>query len=381
MLEASCSSCRWVTYLRGDHLSSASSQLRQLWYVTQAHLHTYILTTSSDYLILQWIGLCITQSFVAFETISFICGVTTVTPQLMIPLIGDFAPNHRKQVWISIVVSGLLLGMLVARVLSGVVANYTSWRNIYWISCAAQYVLVALLFVFMPDYPSTNPEGLSYLKALWSIVYMMFTEPVLVQACLIVFCFSCVFTSFWTTLTFLLAEPPYEYSTVDIGLFALIGLIALVTIPLYARLMDRYVPMLSILCGQFILLSGVTISTAISTFTVAGPIIHAIAVDVGIQIGQVSNRAVIFNINPKARNRVNTAYMVLAFAGQLTGTAVGNKLFAEGGWRWSSGCSSKSNALRQHHLRMYVVLTHLQSDLWSCPSSLLCVEARERPAG
>lgn len=286
-----------------------------------------------------WIGLCVTNSFTAFRALSFICGVTTVTPQLMIPLVGDFSPPHSKSSLLSIVVSGLILGMLVARVLSGVVANFTSWRNIYWFACGAQYLLALTLFSFMPDYPSTNPDGLNYFRALWSIPYMMLTEPVLIQACLIAFCLSCIFTSFWTTLTFLLASPPYDYSSLQIGLFSFTAVATIIMIPFIGRIIDRFVPLLSTLTGQAIALTGTVIGTFISTFTIAGPIIQAIGIDIGVQTAQVANRAAIFNINPKARNRVNTAYMACAFLGQLTGTAVGNRLYAQGGWRHSGGCS------------------------------------------
>jgi hypothetical protein len=58
---------------------------------------------------------------------------------------------------------------------------------------------------------------------------------------------------------------------------------------------------------------------------------------------QISNRAAIYTIDPKATNRVNTAYMVAAFCGQLTGTAVGNRLYAQGGWLYSGGASSESS--------------------------------------
>ncbi|KAI6779631.1 uncharacterized protein J7T54_008249 [Emericellopsis cladophorae] len=288
-----------------------------------------------------WISLCVTTSFTTFRIISFICGATTVTPQLMIPLVGDFAPPERKGANLSIVTSGLLLGMLVARLLSGVVANYTAWRNIYWLACGAQYVLGLMLYLFMPDYPATNPDTLHYLRALWSIPKMMFTEPVLIQACAMAFTMSSCFTSFWTTVTFLLVSPPYEYPSLVVGLFSLLNIVALVSVPLYGRIIDRFVPLFSILLGQMVMLGGIIFGTFTGTFTVAGPILQAIGIDVGVQIAQVANRSSIFSINPKARNRVNTAYMACAFAGQLTGTAVGNRLYAAGGWRYSGGCSSK----------------------------------------
>ncbi|KAF5247445.1 hypothetical protein FANTH_6392 [Fusarium anthophilum] len=286
-----------------------------------------------------WIGLCATNDFTVFRALSFVCGATTVTPQLMVPLVGDFAPAHRKASLLAIVTSGLMLGLLMARLLSGVVANFTSWRNIYWLACGLQYLMGVVLFCFMPDYPSTNPDGLNYLYALWSIPRMMVTEPVLIQACLIAFTLSAVFTSFWTTLTFLLASAPFDYTSLQIGLFSLTSLATILSIPLIGRLIDRYIPLLPTIGGQILALTGVIVGTFTGSFTVAGLVIQAIGIDVGMQTAAVSNRAAIFGINPKARNRVNTAYMALVFAGQLTGTAVGNRLYASGGWRRSGGCS------------------------------------------
>lgn len=280
-----------------------------------------------------WLGLCITKSFPVFVSLSFITAVTTVTPQLMLPLVGDLAPPNKRAMSLSIVVSGLLLGMLIARVLSGIITEYTSWRNIYWLSFALQYFICGLLWLFMPDYPVTNPGGLNYFKMLWSIVTMLTQEPVLVQACLVGLCTASIFTSFWTTLTFLLASPPYEYSPLVIGCFAFIGIGAMTLGPFYSKaIIDRFVPLFSVILGELMCLTGIIIGTYTGTFTVAGPIIEAFAIDIGLQTSQIANRSAIYSIAPKARNRVNTAYMVSTFCGQLIGTAVGNRLYAEGGW-------------------------------------------------
>ncbi|KAI9843140.1 MAG: hypothetical protein M1837_006593 [Sclerophora amabilis] len=287
-----------------------------------------------------WLGLCITDNFIVFSVLSFITAVTTVTPQLMLPLVGDLAPLERRATALSIVVSGLLLGMLFARVLSGIVTEYTGWRNVYWLSFGLQNVILALLWLFMPDYPSTNPGGLNYFRMLWTIIQMVFRYPVLVQACLVGFCTSAIFTSFWTTLTFLLAEPPYSYSSLVIGLFALIGILAMGFGPFYSRLViDRFVPLFSVILGELLCLVGVVVGTYIGNITVAGPVIQAFSIDLGLQTSQIANRSAIYSIEPTARNRVNTAYMVSVFCGQLVGTAVGAKLYAKGGWV-SSGSAS-----------------------------------------
>merc|ERR1711939_271572 len=279
-----------------------------------------------------WLGLCLTNSFSVFLAISFITATSTVTPQLMLPLVGDLAPPHRRATALSIVVSGLLLGMLIARLLSGILTQYTSWRSIYWFSFGVQYLILILLFFFMPDYPSTNPGGINYFRMLFSILKMLFKHPVLVQACLVGFLTSSIFTSYWTTLTFLLSSPPYSYDSVIIGLFALIGIGAICVGPFYSRaIIDRFVPVFSVILGLTYCLIGTIIGTYTGKHTVAGPIIQAFAIDIGIQSSQIANRSGIFAIEPKARNRVNTAYMLCVFCGQLMGTAVGNRLLCT---RW-----------------------------------------------
>ncbi|KAL8657696.1 MAG: hypothetical protein Q9226_001648 [Calogaya cf. arnoldii] len=287
-----------------------------------------------------WLGLCLTNSFAVFCSLTLITSVTTVTPQLMLPLVGDLAPPHRRAAALSITSSGLLLGLLFARLLSGVVTEYTSWRNIYWLSFGLQYLIFALLWLFMPDYPSTNPDGINYFRILYSIFQIFISHPLLIQACLVGFCTSTTFTSFWTTLTFLLSAPPYEYSTLVIGLFALIGIFSMFFGPLWSRFVtDRFIPLFSVVLGLIICMAGTCIGTYTGTFTVAGPIIQAAFLDFGIQTAVIANRSAIYAILPLARNRVNTAYMISAFCGQLTGTAVGNHNFARGGWI-SSGSTS-----------------------------------------
>ncbi|KAI0907918.1 major facilitator superfamily domain-containing protein [Ustulina deusta] len=283
-----------------------------------------------------WIGLCLTTNFQAFVSLSFLCGVGTVTPQLMLPLVGDLAPAHRRAASLSIVVSGLALGLLVARVLSGVVANFTAWRNIYWLALGAQYLTFILLFFTLPDYPAKN-KGLNYFKAIWKMAYLVVEAPLLIQACLMGFLMSAAFTNFWTTLTFLLASPPYTYSSLEIGLFAFIGIAVISLAPVWSRLItDKFVFLFSSIIGLSFELIGIIIGTFISNFTVAGPIVQAIFMDTGSNFAHTANRSNIYGLDPQARNRVNTVYMVFCFAGQLTGTAAGNRLYAQGGWIWSS---------------------------------------------
>lgn len=169
---------------------------------------------------------------------------------------------------------------------------------------------------------------------------MLRRHAVLVQACLAGLLTSATFTSFWTTLTFLLAGPPYRYDSLTIGLFGLIGIAAMCFGPVYARnVTDRFVPHMTVLVGLLCCMLGICLGTYLGSFTVAGPVLQAFLLDFGLQTAQIANRSAIYAVEPKRRNGVNTAFMVATFCGQLTGTASGSHIYARGGWIGSGSAS------------------------------------------
>lgn len=110
--------------------------------------------------------------------------------------------------------------------------------------------------------------------------------------------------------------------------------------PVYAKyLVQPYEPLFASIIAESVNLAGLLVGTYTGTFTVAGPIIQAFTLDAGLQISQVANRSSIYGVAPNARNRVNTAFMLFTFFGQLTGTSVNNKLYEMGGWRASGSFS------------------------------------------
>jgi predicted MFS family arabinose efflux permease len=170
------------------------------------------------------IGLTVTTNLEVFEALSFLVGTTSVTPQILLPLAADLAPAHRRASAVSVVFAGLLLGVLVARVISGIIAEYVTWRVVYYLSVGTQCLVFIGCWFMIPDYPSKNKD-LTYWKILWTMFKFSYTEPVLIQACLINLASSASFSNFWVTLTFLLSDPPYHFSTLAIGLFGLVGMV------------------------------------------------------------------------------------------------------------------------------------------------------------
>lgn len=158
------------------------------------------------------IPLAFTSNIVVFEIFSFFVGLVTVVPQVIAPLSVDLAPPERRAFSISIIWAGLTLGTLVGRALSGIVAQFITWRAVFYIAFGSQFALVGMLYWVLPDYPPKNNKE-TYLSVLRSMARYTVTEPLLGQAIVINLVSSACFTNFNVTLTFLLGGPPFNFST------------------------------------------------------------------------------------------------------------------------------------------------------------------------
>jgi predicted MFS family arabinose efflux permease len=158
------------------------------------------------------IGLSFTANLTAFEVLSFFVGVFSVIPQVLIPLTADLAPPERRASALSLVFAGLDSGILYARVIGGVIAQYAPPRVVYFAAIGIQLIVLVSMWALVPDYPAKNPE-LNYFRILASMGNFVVSEPVLLQASFILLLASACYSAFWVTLTFLLGGPPYFFST------------------------------------------------------------------------------------------------------------------------------------------------------------------------
>jgi predicted MFS family arabinose efflux permease len=180
-----------------------------------------------------------------------------------------------------------------------------------------QAVIFIILYFTLPDFPPKQ-RNLKYYQILYTMGKFMLTEPVLVQACINGFLASAVFASFWTTLTFLLGNDPYNYSSLIIGLFALIGILGVCTAPLVGRYVDRLIPWTGVLIGICIQCSGQVLVTGGGVVSIACVIIPIFLLDIGQQMQQVSNQMRVFGISDLARARLNACYIISLFIGIIS---------------------------------------------------------------
>jgi predicted MFS family arabinose efflux permease len=282
---------------------------------------------------LSLVGFATAQSLAWLYVASLAIGITTVVPQVIIPLSAELAlPEERGKV-IGTVMSGLFFGILLARTISGILGDMFGWRAMYWIAAGIMLLLSLILYQLVPK---TKPENnSSYTDLLKSMGNLIRKYSTLREASLIGACMFGGFSVFWTSLAFFLEGEPYHYSSSITGLFGLIGVAGAAGAPFIGRLADRVAPkkivgillLLTLLAYGFFGLAGFTIWSLI-----AGVII----LDLGVQGSQVSNQTRIYALEPAARSRINTVFMVSTFTGGAIGSTLGS--FAWQHWGWGGVC-------------------------------------------
>ncbi|KAJ3875326.1 MFS superfamily [Lentinula edodes] len=280
------------------------------------------------------IPLAVTSSLTVFLTFSFLVGFVSVTPQVLLPLAADLAPAHKRASALSVVFAGLLFGVLIARVFAGIIAQFTSWRVVYYLAIGLQTVVLIGSWALLPDFPAKNQgTGMTYQRILWTMGKYAVTEPVLIQACLVNMGSSASFSAFWVTLTFLLGGDPYNYSTLVIGLFGLVGMFGVAMGPFVGKAIDALPAYYASLVGCIALIIFQVVQVVGNGISIAAVIIAVLGLDIFRQMLQTSLASNIFSIAPEARARLNAVYILSLFIGQVTGTSAGTYVFIHYGWR------------------------------------------------
>ena len=260
---------------------------------------------------------------------SFGLGMVACVPQQLVPFAAVMsAPNDRGRS-VGTVVSGIMVGILAGRTISGVVGAAYGWRAVYGLEAAFMIpVWIAAASLLPRGVPSTNLSYGRLLASLWPLMRdnRPIRESMIVQALL----WAC-FNAFWVNLAALLASGPLHLNSAWAGGFGIIGAAGALAASLGGRAADRlgarYVVGISIalVVAAYLLLVGAETSLIL---LVAGVVV----LDMGVQSGLVSNQTRAFAVDPKAQGRINSLYMTATFLGGAVGTMVSGWLMTRYGW-------------------------------------------------
>lgn len=264
----------------------------------------------------------------------FLVGVSSVIPQLLIPMAAHLAQPHERGKKLGVIMGGLLIGILLSRTLSGFVGEHFGWRAMYYIATGLMLAMWLMIFFFLPEV-EPDYKG-NYKNLMKSLVHLVKTQPKLRMAAFRgALCFA-GFSAFWTTLVFLLKQPQFNEGSSVAGAFGLVGAFGALAAGLMGRLSDKM---------NSYKLSGYTLSLVLISFiifyfsshSIIGLIIGVIVLDMGVQATHISNQSIIFSLIPEARNRLNTVYMVSYFIGGASGTFLASQVWKS--YQWSGVCA------------------------------------------
>jgi predicted MFS family arabinose efflux permease len=269
------------------------------------------------------------QSYFILEIASLLIGITSIVPQLILPLAASLsAPEQRGRV-VGTIMSGLLVGILLSRTLSGFIGDILGWRAMFWI---ASGTCLLLFFIIKKQFPHNKPVFIgSYKQLIGSLFTLIKEQPLLREATLINMFSFAQFGAFWTTMVLLLSAEPFNFNSTTIGLFGIVGASGALAAPLVGKLADTGNSRTAVGYGC-ILMAISFIIFYFSGSSVIGIIVGIVFIDIGLQGVHISNQTRVYSIVPEARNRMNTVFMSLSFLGTAAGSAFGLFLWQLGGW-------------------------------------------------
>jgi predicted MFS family arabinose efflux permease len=226
-------------------------------------------------------------------------------------------------------VSGILIGILLSRTISGLVAETAGWRAIYVLAAVAAVVFAVLLHRAIP--PLVPKTRMRYPALIASVGSVVARERTVRWTLVLAATGFGMFTMFWTALTFLLSGPPFGYPVSVIGLFGLAGLAGAIAAQRTGRLHDR---------GWSLPATGIALGLVLASFVLSAfagrsvvlVLVVVVVLDVALQAFGILNQLRVFAVSHEARSRLNTAYVTCNFLGGAIGSSAAALLWAARGW-------------------------------------------------
>ncbi|HET9731762.1 MAG TPA: MFS transporter [Acidimicrobiales bacterium] len=265
--------------------------------------------------------------------VSMAVGILSATAQVTVAFAASLASDADRGRIVGRVMSGLLLGILLARTASGYLAELGGWRTPFRVAAVVMAALAVILWRSLPHDPDRVQTP--YLKVLISIPLLLREEPVVLVRSLYGAAAFGAFNALWTPLAFLLSGSPYHYATSTIGLFGLLGVAGAAAASASGHVADRgWAPAMTALSSAVMLLSWILIGAG--RYSLAALVVGIIVLDFAVQGLHITNQTIIYGVRPEARSRITSAYMSLYFVGGVVGSVGASSAYAAGGWKASS---------------------------------------------
>lgn len=287
-----------------------------------------ILTTMAA-LVVALVAAALSPSFVWLAVACMAVGLfATVTQQLVPMAVHLSAPGDRGRV-LGVVTGGILIGILLARAVSGTMSDAWGWRSVFWFAALAMVVLGLVLAQRLPKVRPT--ARLSYARLMLSLWTLVRTHALLRRAVAIQCLIFASFIGFWANLVLVLQEPSYRLGATAAGLFALVGVCGALAAPAAGRFADRHGHAAVVRMGAVLVVVAFAIF-GVWQGSIVALIVGILVLDVAVQASQVANQTMVYALDVDARSRLNTVFMGSMLMGGAFGAGVAGMAYARFGW-------------------------------------------------
>lgn len=281
----------------------------------------------------------------ALLVLMVVLGAACSAIQILVPIAAAMVAPAKRGAVIGDVMSGLMVGILLARPLASLVTDAWGWRGFYVVSAGA---MALLAFVLAGNLPRRLPEArVSYPALIASLWHLLRQEPVLRRRALSAALVMASFSLIWTVVALRLVQPPFLLGQRGIGLFALVGAGGALATPLFGRFGDRGWTRPATLTSHLLLLGALALLGWAGTndhlampVALAGLGLGVFLLDIGVTGDQTLGRRAVNLLQPEARARLNGLFVGIFFLGGALGSALAGLSWAWGGWLGSCGAAA-----------------------------------------
>jgi predicted MFS family arabinose efflux permease len=298
------------------------------------HDRRRIILAKAAVLAVALLGAGASTSLPALLIASAFIGLSATLAQDLVPAAAALALEHQRGKIVGTVMTGLLLGILLSRVVSGFVAEQWGWRVMYAAAAASIALFTWAAARALPHFVPTTQ--LPYRALLASLAQLWRRHPPLRRATLAQGLLSVGFSAFWSTLAVMLHGAPFHVGSTVAGLFGIAGAAGALAAPLAGRMADRRGPEGVTRLGAVLVMVSF-LAMAAATLTAPGLQLWliglcAVGFDLGVQTSLIAHQTLIYGIDPGARSRLNAVLLTGMFIGMSAGAALGSLALAQFGW-------------------------------------------------
>lgn len=278
--------------------------------------------------------------------ISLLMGMAATMAQDIVPAAAILASEGKQGKTVGTVMTGLLLGILLSRTVSGLVGEAFGWREMYQLSAVSIAVITAIMWRMLPRF--TVHSTLNYPSLMFSMAQLWQRYPALRRAALAQGFLSIAFSAFWSTLAVMLSEH-YQMGSAVAGAFGVAGAAGALAAPVAGHLADKVGAEKVTQLGALL----VMLSFALMFFLPVLPVpsqwlliaFAAVGFDLGLQSSLVAHQNLVYSLEPQARGRLNALLFTIVFIGMALGSVLGSQVYALANWQGVVGLATLSSAI------------------------------------